>query len=391
MNKKKNGGLHIVKRPEISWQRAMGIRAVTLILAIVVCGLVTWLTTGENPGGVFATIWEGSFSTRRRFWDMLQNLSFLLMVSLAMAPAFRMKFWNIGGEGQILVGCLATAAVMKLLGGAGLPNGVMILIELVLGTAAGAVWGLIPAIFKAKWNTNETLFTLMMNYVATQLVSYYIIIWETPKGSGKVGVLNQKTQSGWLPSIGTNKYLLTVLVAAALTVFIYIYMRYSKHGYELAVVGESGNTARYVGISVGKVIMRTMALSGGICGLTGFMIVAASGHTLTTSLTDSRGFTAVMVAWMAKFNPVGMIFISFLLVFMSKGASEVATNFSLNASFSDILTSIIIFFLIGCEFFIQYKIVKSRENEAPAAPKPSEAASAPSGRSGAASGSKEVE
>lgn len=365
MNRKKSGGLHIVKRPEISWQRAMAIRAAALVLAIVACGLVTWLTTGENPGGVFATIWEGSFSTRRRFWDMLQNLAFLLMVSLAMAPAFRMKFWNIGGEGQILIGCLLTAAVMKNLGTSGLPSGVLILLEVLLGTAAGAVWGLVPAIFKARWNTNETLFTLMMNYVATQLVAYYIIIWESPKGSGKVGVLNQKTQAGWLPNIGTNKYLLTVIVAGILTVFIYIYMNYSKHGYELAVVGESGSTARYVGINVRRVIMRTMALSGAICGLTGVMIVAGSGHTLTTSLTDSRGFTAVMVAWMAKFNPVGMIFISFLLVFMSKGAGEVATNFGLNQSFSDILTSIIIFFLIGCEFFIQYQIVRSQEHEAP--------------------------
>jgi simple sugar transport system permease protein len=201
----------------------------------------------------------------------------------------------------------------------------------------------------------------MMNYVAIQLCAYFIILWEKPKGSGKVGIINQSSHAGWLPVIGRYKYLLTVIVAAAVTVFIFCYMKYSKHGYELAVVGESQNTARYVGIRVGRVIVRTMLLSGAICGLTGFMLVAGSDHTITTTLANGRGFTAVLVAWMAKFNPFGMIFTSFLITFMSKGAGEVATNFNLNESFSDILTSIIIFFLIGCEFFIQYRIVRKKE------------------------------
>jgi simple sugar transport system permease protein len=228
---------------------------------------------------------------------------------------------------------------------------------IVSSLAAGAVWGMIPAFFKAKWNTNETLFTLMMNYVATQLVAFFIIIWESPKGSGKVGIINQKSMAGWLPTIADNKYLLNVLIVSVLTVVIFIYMKYSKHGYELAVVGESERTARYVGIKVGNVIVRTMALSGAICGLAGFLLVAGTDHTITTTLSGGRGFTAVMVAWMAKFNPLGMIFTSFLLVFLGKGAGEISTNFGLNQSFSDILSGIIIFFLIGCEFFISYRLV----------------------------------
>ncbi|MBP3873023.1 MAG: ABC transporter permease [Lachnospiraceae bacterium] len=361
MNEKRRGPLaHIVKRPDISLKQATAVRAAAILLSIRACALFTFMFTGDDPVSVFKTIWEGSFASERRLWVLLQNVSILLIISLAMAPAFRMRFWNIGGEGQVMMGVLATSSCMIMLGGK-IPNVLLIIIEIVAAIAAGAVWAAIPAFFKSRWNTNETLFTLMMNYVATQLVAYFIIIWESPRGSGKIGIINQSTQYGWLPQIGEYKYLLTVLVAAALTVILYIYMNKSKHGYELAVVGESERTARYIGIKVGRVFIRTMLLSGAICGIAGLLMVGSTDHTMTTTLAGGRGFTAVMVAWMAKFNPLGMIFTSFLLAFLSKGAGEVATQFGLNQSFSDILSSIIIFFLIGCEFFIQYRIVFRKE------------------------------
>ena len=266
-----------------------------------------------------------------------------------------MKFWNVGGEGQVLMGGLATAACMILLGGK-LPNYLLIPLMLVCALAAGGIWGAIPAFFKAKWNTNETLFTLMMNYVATQIVAYFVIIWEVPKGSGKIGVINQSTQAGWLPIVGGQKYLLPVLVAAILTGLLYIYLNWTKHGYEISVVGESIRTARYVGIKVDRVIIRTMALSGALCGLAGLLLVGGSDHTIATATAGGRGFTAVMVSWMAKFNPIGMIFTSLLIAFLGRGSGEIATQFQLNDSFGDILTGIILFFIIGCEFFINYKI-----------------------------------
>ena len=256
MNEKKKGPIaHIVKRPDISLKEATAIRAGAIVLSILVCALVTFLLTGDDPLSVFRTIWEGSFASERRLWVLLQNVSILLIISLAMAPAFRMRFWNIGGEGQVMMGVLATASCMIMLGGK-VPEPVLIVIEIVAAIAAGAIWAAIPAFFKSRWNTNETLFTLMMNYVATQLVAYFIIIWESPRGSGKIGIINQQTQAGWLPQIGEYKYLLTVVVAAALTVFLHIYMTKSKHGYELAVVGESERTARYIGIKVGRVFIR---------------------------------------------------------------------------------------------------------------------------------------
>ena len=345
---------HISKRGAIPWYRAWMIRAIGIIAALILCALVTTVLTGVNPLQVYVTIFKGSFASARRFWDMLQKLSILLCVSLAVTPAFRMRFWNIGGEGQVLIGGLATAACMILLGGK-LPNWALILVMIVASIVAGAIWGGIPAIFKAKWNTNETLFTLMMNYVAIQLVRYFSVVWESPKGSGTIGMINQATQAGWLPEIG-NKYLLKILVVAILTVGVYVYLNYSKHGYEIAVVGESERTARYVGIKVEKVIIRTMLLSGAICGIAGLLLVGGTDHTLTDTIAGGRGFTAVMVSWLAKFNPIWMILTSFLLVFLDKGASEISAMFSLNQSFSDILTGIILFFIIGCEFFINYQI-----------------------------------
>jgi simple sugar transport system permease protein len=137
---------------------------------------------------------------------------------------------------------------------------------------------------------------------------------------------------------------------------MYIYLRYSKHGYELTVVGESQNTVRYVGINVGKVIVRTLILCGLICGLTGWLLVAGTGHTMTTTIEGGKGFLGVMVAWLAHFNPLGMILSGLLMVFMAKGGSEISTALGLNSSYGDILTGIILFFVIGSEFFINYQI-----------------------------------
>ena len=346
---------HISKRDALPWYQAVLIRGGAIILALIVCALVTMLLTGENPISIYGTIFYGAFGTARKSWVTFQNLAVLLGISLAVTPAFKMRFWNIGAEGQVLIGCLATAACMIVLGDK-LPNGVLILVMLVAAIAAGALWGFLPSFFKAKWNTNETLFTLMMNYIATQLAAFFIIVWEVPKGAGKIGIINQNSQAGWLPVIGGKQYLLTILVVALMTILMYIYLNYSKHGYEIAVVGESRRTASYAGIKVDRVIIRTMVLSGAVCGLMGLLLTAGTDHTLTTTIVGGRGFTAVMVSWLAKFNPIVMVFTSLLLVVLSRGASEISSVFSLNHSFADILTGIILFFIIGSEFFLTYKV-----------------------------------
>ena len=356
MNKRTREPLiHITKRGELRWYQAWAIRGGAILLALIFAGVITTLLTGENPVRVYAAIWKGSFGSTRKLWVLGQNIAILLCVALAVTPAFRMRCWNLGGDGQMLAGGLATAACMILLGDK-IPNALLICLMIVTSIIAGAIWAFIPAFFKARFNTNETLFTLMMNYIAIQLVAYFIVVWEVPKGAGQIGIINQSTNAGWLPQIGPSKYLLNMIVVALLTVAMYLYLNYSKHGYEIAVVGESERTARYVGIKVDRVIIRTMLLSGAICGLAGMLLVGGTDHTLTTTITGSRGFTAVMVSWLGKFNPVWMIFTSFLLVFLGKGGSEIATNFGLSSSFGDILTGIILFFIIGCEFFIAYQV-----------------------------------
>ena len=354
MNMRHSPLFHISRRAELSRGKAAGIRAAAILLALVVCAIVTTSTTGENPLGIFATIFKGSFGTKRKFWLFFQNTAILLCISLAVTPAFKMRCWNLGAEGQVLIGCLATGACMMKLADA-LPSWLLIIVMIFAGIAAGALWALIPAFFKAKFNTNETLFTLMMNYVATQLVAYFCVLWENPRGSAQIGLITQRTKVGWLPEI-YNKQLLVVLVIAVVTVIMYLYLRYSKHGYEITVVGESERTARYIGIKVERVILRTMLLSGAVCGLAGVLLTGSVNHTFSTTIVDGRGFTAVMVSWLAKFNPVVMILTSALLVFMDTGAADISTAFGLNQSFGDILTGIIIFFIIGSEFFIRYRL-----------------------------------
>ena len=352
---KKEPFFHIVKRDALPWYQAVGIRAVAIVLALVLCGILTTITTGIDPIEVYKSIFAGAFGTERKTWITLQNIAILLLIALALTPAFKMKFWNIGGEGQVLIGGLTAGACMICLGDK-MPNAALILCMVLASLAAGAFWAFIPAFCKAKWNTNETLFTLMMNYIATQLVAFYTIVWEVPKGSGKIGIINQNTNAGWLPQIFGSKYLLSILIAVAVTLVMYIYLNYSKQGYEISVVGESENTAKYVGIKVGKVIIRTMLLSGAVCGLVGLLLVGGINHTITTTLAGGQGFTAVLVSWMAKFNPLTMGLASFLIIFMDRGAGEISTAFGLNHSFADILTGIILFFIIGCEFFISYKL-----------------------------------
>lgn len=346
--------IQISKRGAVSRKRNIAIRLAAIVLAIIVCAVITMATTGTDPFAVFSAFINGSFGSERKLWIFLQDTAILLIISLAVTPAFKMHCWNLGAEGQVLAGAMAAAACMVLLGNT-MSNGALIACMVIASVVTGALWAGIPAFFKAKFNTNETLFTLMMNYVATQIVAYFCVKWENPVGSCTIGVINAQNEAGWLPQLG-NKYLLVILVAVIMTVLIYFYLNYTKHGYEIAVVGESERTARYIGIKVPRVIVRTMLFSGAICGVAGLLLVGGIHHTVSTSLVGGQGFTAVMVSWLAAFNPIVMILTSALLIFMGSGANQLASSCGLNQSFGDILTGVLIFFIIGSEFFVQYKI-----------------------------------
>lgn len=346
--------LHIAKRDNMPGWKAWTIRLIAILLGFLVIGILSAILTGVSMAesyqimfkGVFGRLLEGKTTL---LWRFLQQTAILLCLALAVTPAFRMRFWNCGAEGQALIGGLAAMVCMIELGGK-IPEGSLIAVIFLCSVLAGAIWGLIPALFQAQYRTNETLFTLMMNYVATQIVAYYVYI----KGGGS-NVINP-VKFGNLPQIFGQKYALNVLIVAALMVALYIYQKYSKHGYEIAVVGESQNTARYVGINVKKVIIRTMAISGAICGIAGMLMVAGTDHSINTNTMGGQGFTAIMISWLGQFNPFIMALMSGLVTFLQTGAAKVADSFFLNSAYADIVSGIVILFLVGCEFFIQYAV-----------------------------------
>ena len=346
--------MHIVKKEELPWHRVWLIRILSVVVGFALCGVLA-VIIGISPVKLYEAMFDGAFGTNNRIWSLLQETVLLLGIALALTPAFKMRFWNIGGEGQVLVGGFASALCMIYIGDK-IPSILLVFVMLIASVVAGALWAVLPAFFKAWWNTNETLFTLMMNYIAMQLVSYYILK-AFPKSSANIGIINASTEAGWLPRIGEFDYLLNIIIVLVLTGVMYIYLRYAKHGYELTVVGESENTARYIGVNVKKVIIRTMLLSGAICGLMGWLIVGGTDHTVAANSVRNRGFTAIMVSWLAHFNPLYMFVTSLLIAFMSRGAKEIATILHLNEAFADILVGIIIFCIIGSEFFINYRVV----------------------------------
>ncbi|MCR5304292.1 MAG: ABC transporter permease [Lachnospiraceae bacterium] len=349
---------HVEKREGISFRKACAIRATAVVLSLIVCAIVIVLITGQNPLEVYGGIIDGAVGTSRRFWVTVRETVILLLIAVGLVPVFRMKFWNIGAEGQILMGATASAALMIYIKDS-IPNFLLILIIMIGGMVVGMLWAFIPAFFKANYNTNETLFTLMMNYIAMQIVNCLIVIWENPVGSNTVGIINGATKAGWFPSIFGNAYALNIIITLVATVCISVYMKMDKHGYEIDVVGAGTRTALYAGINVKKVICRTMMLSGALCGLAGSVIVSGASHTISTSTAGGRGFTAIIVAWMSKFNPIAMLAISAFLSFMQQGAIQIASQFGLNENASDIITGILLFFLIGCEFFINYRMERT--------------------------------
>lgn len=346
--------LRIAKRDGIARPKAWAIRIIAVLLSLVVSGIFIFAVTKLNPFQVYEGIFDGAFGTPRRSWVTVRDAMMLLCIGVGLAPAFKMRFWNIGAEGQILIGGIVTAGFMRAFGG-DISTPLLLVIMAVVSLLAGAAWGMVPATFKAVWNTNETLFTLMMNYVATSIVACMTNIMRGQASS--LGTLNKATKAGWLPVINGQRYTINIIVVLVLTFAMYAYLKYSKQGYEISVVGESENTARYAGINVSRVMIRTMLLSGAICGLCGFLVVAGKDQTISTTSAGGNGFTAIIVAWLAKFNTFYMMLISFLLIFLDRGASEIASAYSLNEYAADIITGIILFFILGSEFFINYRLV----------------------------------
>ena len=354
--------IRLAKRDGMDPKKVWAIRLGSILVALLL-GSLAILITGNNPFTAYGTMIVGALGKKTAIRQTVKIAVPLLGCALAIAPCFRMRFWNIGAEGQITAG--AIAATYFALNFAGKLPSVLLLIVMALAAAlAGGIWGLIPAFFKAKWNTNETLFTLMMNYIIIGIVSYLQGgPWEGRPGSQ---IIPQFDASACLPKVfGVHCGWIIVLV---LVVLIHVYMRHTKHGYEIAVIGDSVNTARYAGMNVGRIMMRTMLLSGAISGIVGFIFVSGANGTLYNGVADGVGFTSITVAWLSQLNAFAMIAISMVLAILSKGAETLQTQLSVPASISDIITGLLLFCMLGCEFFINYRLIfRSSHQETEAA------------------------
>ena len=346
--------IRVAKRDGMPLYQNILIRAVAIVLAMLLVVLFVHFTAGISAGTTISYMCEGVFGNSIYLRDTVFYTAKLLCIAVALAPAFKMRFWNCGAEGQVLAGGLATAVVMVYCGN--LPAPLLYLVMFISALALAAIWGILPAVFKAKMGVNETLFTLMMNYVAIKLVDFFYNKW---KGSASsLGKLNKGTKAGYLPDLFGSENSWLLLAVVILTIAVYFYLSKTKHGYEIAVVGESQRTAEYAGINVKTVTIRTMMISGIICGICGFMTVAGHDHSISSSTTaGGYGFTAIIVAWLAKFNTGFMVLISLFVIFLERGTSHIADKCSgFDASASKIVIGLVLFFVIGSEFFINYKI-----------------------------------
>ncbi len=240
-----------------------------------------------------------------------------------------------------------------------MPSWLLICVMAVAGFVGGALWGLLPTVCKAKFGTNETLFTLMLNYIVLYFIQYLREgPWRDPSAGG-FAAMPRFPKVARLPEVAfpfVGNIHIGWIVMLCMVLLVFLYLRFTKQGYEITVVGENENTARYAGMPVRAIMIRTMLLSAGICGLVGMMQVSGADKQLTDVVAGGRGFTAISIAWLARLSPFGILLVSFLFGVMQKGCSVIETVYRIPASMSEILQGIILFFVLGAEFLIQYKI-----------------------------------
>ena len=349
--------LRIARRSHIATWKAWCIRLLSIVAALLVGGLLI-ACLGHNPLAVYADMLRGAFATKTARVETVKIAIPLLGAAVAIAPAFKMRFWNIGAEGQILAGAIA-ASYFALYQYQNLPRPLLLLVMCVAGAVAGGLWGLIPAIFKAKWNINETLFTLMFNYIMLGVVRFLQNgPWINPSSTfPRIAMFHASAR---LPRVLDVH--IGWIVVLAFAIFMFFYLRYTKQGYEISVVGESLPTAQYAGMNVRRILMRTMFLSGAIAGIVGMLIVSGSDYTLTDGTAGGVGFTAISVAWLAQLNPFVMIAVAAFLAVISKGSNTIQTDFKIPASASEVLTGIFLFCMLASEFFIRYRLVPRRRH-----------------------------
>ena len=360
---------HIVKRDHCPLWKKLCLYLLAVGAALAVGGLLL-LAMGVDPVAYYSRMFTmgmvGNKIAYKTFENYLKVFVPLALTSVALSLAFKMRFWNIGGEGQFILGAVA-AATVAFKAGPMLPTPLTLVLMCLAGMAAAGLYGAFVAALKVKFGTNETLMTLMLNYVA---LYFLVFLGETQASwnffldtSSVRPVFDNFSKMVSFPTIPIGKFSLNICVPLTLLigVLVYIYQRYSKQGYEIAVVGDSAGTAHYAGMKVNAIVLRTVFLSACLIGLAASFKVGTSGI-LSTSFTDDVGWTGVIVAWLSQLNTAVIFVVAALISMLQHGSTIAAATFSkVDSSFADMLQGVILFLVLAADFFIRFKLVRSQK------------------------------
>lgn len=351
--------IRFIKRSKISGTKNTAIHLTAIFLAFLVSAVIIYVFTGNDPLSVYEKMLQGAFGSRYRFNEVVIKAIPLIITSLGIGVAFKMKFWNIGGEGQICMGAFAASLIA--FGFPNLPSWLLLPLMAIAGAIGGGLWALIPAFFKVQWKTNETIVTLMLNYVAIKYITYLQFgPWKDPKAIGFPKIANFESSAILPKFLGIH---IGWIIAAILIVVMYVFTKHSKLGYEVAVIGESENTARYAGMNIKKTVIIVMLISGGLCGLTGMIQASAVSNNLSIDVAGGVGYTAIITTWLAGLSAPFILLVSFLFAALIQGAAYIQTAFNIPSSMAQMLQGIILFFILGSEFFVQYRIITQKKLE----------------------------
>lgn len=329
-----------------------------LFVALLV-GAIPLAYGGLDPIVAYRQMFKAGFSpTAFVISDTLVKATPLILAGLGVAIAFRMRLWNIGAEGQLFVGAWATAGVALFWLPPDTPRPVMLAVMTVAGFVVGAIWGAIPGFLKAKLGVNEIISSLMLTYVAIQYNNYFVY---GPWAAGGFGLTAPFPKSAWFPRLtdyaATFPFLrgmtahLGIVYGIIAAVVLFVIFKYSKWGYELKVIGDNPNAARYAGMSLSKNIILAMVVSGGLAGLAGMSELAGAVHRLQEKFSPGYGFTAIIVAWLARLNPLAILVVGYLF-----GGLLVAGDAIQPAGIPLMIQGIILFCVISADTFTRYRI-----------------------------------
>jgi ABC-type uncharacterized transport system permease subunit len=345
--------LRLVKREESSTVIGLLIPVLSLVMAFIF-GWVILAFSGYDPAVVYRKMFNGSLGTYYALTETIVKAIPLALAGLAVSLAFRMKLWNIGAEGQIYMGAFAASGLAVYMGDSS-PY-LLIPLTMAIGFLAGGIWGVIPGLLRAYVQVNETITTLMLNYVAIYWVDFLVFgPWKDPNSKGfPLGPI--LPASAQLPSIGDSRVHLGIVFAILTAIIIYLLIQRTRWGYEIRVIGESQAAARYAGINVARNIALVMLISGGIAGLAGMVEVSGITHRLQQDLSPGYGYTAIIVAWLARLNPLAIIIVAFLFGALIVGGFAIQIV-GVSFAITQIFQGIVLFFILASELFLKYKIV----------------------------------